>query len=217
MLQDTTGSSKDNLDNVRRGLSEELVHLCPTCGLTPANIKEDEFSCRGGLTKQIVYRGRIVGTEVYSATGLISLIQSWVASGRASLMIQSSRLHVDPTCLASLDSLRSSDCPITSQPITTAGSAPVTKTTQEGKPETSTNKPDKQPIPGLSAAARGGEIGGIFVGSLIVILLTVLIVLLALVMLKKWKPSSLLTQRRWVVWISQVYDFWGMHAYQAKN
>ena len=135
---------------------------------------------------------------MYSATGLISLIQSWVASGRASLMIQSSRLHLDPSCDAALDSLRSLDCPITSQPITTTGSKPVPKTTtQESKPET-VSKPDRQPIPGLSAAARSGEIGGIFVGSLIVILLIVLIVLLALVMLKKWKPSSLLTQRRWV-------------------
>ena len=171
LLQDTTGSSKDNLDNIRRGLSEELIHLCPTCGLTAANIKEDEFSCRGGLTKQIVYRGRIVGTEVYSATGLISLIQSWVASGRASLMIQSSRLHLDPSCDVALDTLKSPDCPPKDVTVTNA----------------------QQSVVG-GGGASVGEIGGIVVGGVIIALLAILIVILAVFFISRRKSGKRFVQ-----------------------
>ena len=107
---------------MHNGLAEELAHLCPTCGLTAANIKDNEFSCRGGLTKQIVYRARIVGTDVYSAPGLVSLLQSWVGSGRASIMVQSSRLQLDPTCDAYLDTLQAPDCPLREQSVLTSPS-----------------------------------------------------------------------------------------------
>ena len=87
-----------------------------------ANIKDDEFSCRGGITKQIVYRARIVGTDVYSSPGLVSLMQSWVGSGMASIMVQSSRLQLDPTCDTYLDTLQSPDCPLGEQLISTSQS-----------------------------------------------------------------------------------------------
>ena len=42
---------------------------------------------------------------MYSAPDLVSLMQSWVSSGMASIMFRSSRLHLDPTCNIKLDSL----------------------------------------------------------------------------------------------------------------
>ena len=184
---------------MRKGLAEELMHLCPTCRLTDANIKDDEFSCRGGLTNYIIYRARIVGTDMYSAPGLVSLMQSWVGSDTASIAIQSSsRLHLDASCPTSLDTLRSPDCPLVSRPpITTTVGLPETKPTSK-KPEGSTTA---KPAPseertGLSASARAGEIGGIFIGALIVLLLAVVIVLLSVIILKRWKP--LLPRIRWV-------------------
>ena len=137
-----------------------------------------------------------MGTEVYSATGLVSLIQSWVGTGKASITVQSSRLHLDPTCPSTLDTLRSPDCPIITPPTpaTTTRGKPLPKTTEEDKPEP-VSKPDDQGRAEVNTAARGGEIGGIFIGSLIVILLGVLTVLLVVVIMKKWKPKVVL---RWV-------------------
>ena len=146
---------------VRSGLTRELAHLCPGCGLTVANIKDDEFSCRGGLTTQIVYRARIVGTEVYNAPGLISLMQSWVATNRASIMVRSSRLHIDPSCGITLDTLYTTDCSKGQGPVSPPTTSPITQ-------------------------VNGGEIGGIVVGAVIVLLLIILIVV---IMLKKWRPK----------------------------
>ena len=140
----------------------------------------------------------MVGTDVYSAPGLVSLMQSWVGSGRASIAIQSSsRLHLDATCPTSLDTLRSPDCPFVSPPITTTISAPETNPTKKKPAGTTTVKPlPSEPRTGLSASARAGEIGGIFVGLVIVLLLAVVIVLLSIILLKRWKPA--LPRMRWV-------------------
>ena len=180
----TEGSSKDNLVNVRSGLAEELTHLCPRCRFTPGNIKDDEFSCRGGLTKQIVYRARIVGTDVYSAPDLVSLMQSWVGSGRASVMVQSSRLHLDPTCTTLLDSLKSPDCEGEGNPTPKPQS---TDSSAASKP-----KPDSNPQIGSSGASLG-EIGGIAVGGVIIALLAILIVLIVVVVM--WKMKSKVSLR----------------------
>ena len=174
---------------MRKGLTVELMHLCPTCGLTDANIKDDEFSCRGGLTNYIVYRARMVGTDTYSAPGLVSLMQSWVGSGTASVAIQSSsRLHLDASCSTLLDTLRSPDCPLVSRPpISTTVGSPETKPVSK-KPEGSTTAPSD-----MRVGLRAGEIGGIFIGALIVVFLAVVIVLLLVVLLK-----PLLPRVRWV-------------------
>ena len=177
------------------------MHICPTCQLTVANIKDDEFSCRGRLTNFIVYRARIVGTDVYSASGLVSLMQSWVGTGRASIAIQSSsRLHLDASCPTSLDTLRSPDCPLAVPPptTTTLGERPETKPIKTEPKGTTTEKPQPSGAnSGVSESAGAGEIGGIFVGVVIVVLLAVVAVLLLLVLLRKWKPA-LLQRMRWV-------------------
>ena len=96
---------------------------------------------------------------MYSAPGLVSLMQSWVGSGRASVMVQSSRLHLDLTCDTNLDSLYDTDC---FHHLT--------------KPPTAVS------IRGVS----GGEIGGILVGAVIILLLFLLVVV---IVLKKWRPK----------------------------
>ena len=163
---------------MRKGLAQELAQLCPACGLTVANIKDDEFSCRGGLTKQIVYRARIVGTDTYSAPGLVSLMQSWVGSGRASIMVQSSRLHLDPTCSSSLDTLKAPDCEVLQRPTDS------TEPTRSTKPNSKT-----EPFQSGSSGVSVGEIGGIAVGGVIVVLLAILILLIAVVIMSKMKTK----------------------------
>ena len=133
---------------------------------------------------------------MYSAPGLVTLMQSWVDTGSASIAIQSSsRLHLDASCPTSLDTLRSPDCPFVSPPtIPTTMGRPEPKTTQK-KPE-ETNKPASEDRTGLSASPTDGEIGGMFIGVLVVLLLTVVIMLLAVVLMRKWKP--ILPRMRWV-------------------
>ena len=111
----------------------------------------------------------MVGTEVYSAPGLVSLVQSWVESDTGSVMIQSSRLHLDPTCYTKLDTLFANDCvtPVTTPPYITASVKP----------------PTAAPV---KSSISAGEIGGIAVGVVIVLLLIILIVV---IILKKWRPK----------------------------
>ena len=168
-------------DNVRKGLAQELAQLCTTCDLTAVNIKDDEFSCRGGLTNFIVYRARIVGTDTYSAPGLVSLMQSWVGSSRASIMVQSSHLHLDPTCDTYLDTLQSPDCPPGEQ-IQSLSTSPIaslefTKMTQ------SVSGDDSE-----SAAGAGAIAGGI--SAVVVVILAMLSVLLILVLIMKTLNSK---------------------------
>ena len=153
---------------MRKGLAQELAQLCPICGLTVANIKDDEFSCREGLTRQIVYRARIVGTDTYSGPGLVSLMQSWVGSGKASIMVQSSRLHLDPTCDAYLNTLQSSDCPPREQSLLTSPSLEFTEMTILSGHD--------------SESAEAGVIAG-SISAVVVVTLAIISVLLILVVL----------------------------------
>ena len=145
--------------------------MCPSCGLTIANIKDDTFSCHGGLTNRIVYRAMIIGTDTYSAPDLISLIQSWVASGSASASVFSTRLQFDKDCTTYLDTFNEPNCPlrIESQETTTA------------------TKPKESVSSVSGASSRGGEIGGFLIGAIIIVLLAVLIVVIIVVALWKYK------------------------------
>ena len=112
-------------------------------------------------------------------------MQSWVGSGRASVMVQSSRLHLDPTCGTSLDTLKSPDCDI----------SPPTRRTNPTNNPTVAN-------PSVAARQSGGgasvgEIGGIAVGGVIIVLLIVLIVLIAVVVLVKMKSKLALKYVRY--------------------
>ena len=161
---------------MRIGLAQELAQLCPGCGPNVANIKDDEFSCHGGLTKQIIYRARMVGTDTYSAPGLVSLMQSWVGSGRASIMVQSSRLHLDPTCGTSLDTLQSSVCPLGEQPLLTSPSIGFTQMTSS-------------PGSDSESAAQAGAIAG-SISAVVVVILAIFSALLILVLAMKTLNSK---------------------------
>ena len=136
----------------------------------------------------------MVGTDTYSAPGLVSLMQSWVGSGRASIMVQSSRLHLDPTCGTSLDTLKAPDCEFLPPHLTTNPTNSPTNPTTNPATNPTTN-PATNPATGSpridSQSGNGasvGEIGGLAVGGVIVVLLAVLIVLIAVVIM--WKMKS---------------------------
>ena len=100
------------IDTFRSAIVEEInAQVCPECQLTTDNIRDHEFSCHG-LTKHIVYRAMVVGTKVRTAVDLVSLIQSWVDSGRASITALSIRLHLDKDCSTVVYNLDEPVCPL---------------------------------------------------------------------------------------------------------
>ena len=174
--------------------------MCPRCRLTTANIRDDEFSCRGGLTYQIVYRAMIIGTTTSSPTDLVSLIQLWVRGGAASIRSPSStRLYIDPDCNAILDTLWDPDCPLSSSATTTL--PPTTTDISISTASISTTEPDTTTaasgtttenvsVGGAagSAVVRPGVIGGVVLAVVIVVLIVVFLVVL-IVTIVKWKTS----------------------------
>ena len=105
-------------------------------------------------------------------------MQSWVGGGTASIMVQSSRFHLDPTCIAALDNLKAPDCPI-------GEDVSQTTVTSRRPPQPTVSLPSAT----ISSGASVGEIGGVTVGIVIIVLLAILIVLLILVMTRKWKSK----------------------------
>ena len=181
-FQDPSNNVTDRLLilKFRRAIIEELdARVCPSCGLTIANIKDDEFSCHGGLTDRIIYRAMIIGTDTYSAPNLVSLIQSWVASGSASVTVFSSRLRFDKDCTTFLDTFNEPDCPLSVEPQQTTT---VVASNPEERVAPSANSPHH---------VRAGEIGGFLIGSIIIVLLAVLILVIVVVALRKYWYKTL--------------------------
>ena len=118
----------------------------------------------------------MVGTDTYSAPGLVSLMQSWVGSGRASIMVQSSRLHLDQTCGTSLDTLQSSVCPLGEQPLLTSPSIGFTQMTSS-------------PGSDSESAAQAGAIAG-SISAVVVVILAIFSALLILVLAMKTLNSK---------------------------
>ena len=179
-MQDPSKNITEQLLNVRRAIIQELdTRVCPSCGLTISNIRNDEFSCHGGLKNRIVYRAMIIGTDTYSATDLVSLIQSWITSGSASITVFSSRLRFDKDCTAFLDTLNDPDCPFNAEQQQTATA-----------PESVNMAPTAS-----SYHVRAAEIGGFLIGAIIIILLAVFILVIVVVAMKKYKCKSLSFKR----------------------
>lgn len=119
----------------------------------------------------------MIGNNQYSARGLVGLLQSWVESGSASIVINSVRYRIDPSCSTSLDSPSASDC----VPSATTKSTP--------RQEPTTSSPSAQNL-NLQGTFSGGEIGGLVIGVLIAALLLLFIVLLAILIYRSFRGTK---------------------------
>ena len=144
------------------------------CELSTVHIQNDAFGC-GQHDQLITYRGRILGGFDYSALGLVELMQTWIDSRRATMVINSFRMQVDPSCPARLDSINAEDCPL-GDSLPPGVIIPTTETTKPVNPLKATDP--VVIIQNSDSKIRAGEIGGIAIGSLILILLTVLVLLI---------------------------------------
>ena len=179
---------------MKEQLVAELRQQC-SCDISVENIEEDAFGC-GQHNHLITYRGRILGSDDYSALGLVELMQSWVSSSQAFITLDSFRMRVDQTCPAQLDTINAPDCPLIvsttpSDELTTPPNlvtTPVEETTVEDASTTAAETKSTKEITekitkttsertpqASSAGIQSGEVGGIVVGILIIILLLVLL------------------------------------------
>lgn len=157
--------------------------LCAGCLLSNRTIRDAELSCRHDFVDQIVFRARITGNGRYSATGLVDLLQSWAESGSASVVINSVRYHIDPTCSVSLDSLQATDCAVVVTTTTTTApttSMPIKQSTMQRTAASSstTAAPSVNKL-GSQRSISGAEIGGLIIGVIIALLLLLFVILLA--------------------------------------
>ena len=151
--------------------------LCPGCRLTNGTITDESLRCEEGVD-QAVFRARLIGSNKYSASGLVNLLQMWIEGGGATLGVNTISYPIDSSCPTPLDSPADPDCPSTVVMTTTTVSSSATTT----------------PPPSIdSLGSRGtisrGEIAGLAIGVLIATLLVVFIALVVVLILRSFKGT----------------------------
>ena len=108
---------------------QEVQMRC-LCNFTEINIQNNEFSCRS-IENTVVFRAEIIYTGLqqarYRAENLVTLVSGWAQSG-TSIVVDSTRLDVDPACPTQLGSFQDGDCVLTDTPGTDPTSADTTGT-----------------------------------------------------------------------------------------
>ena len=159
--------TKSKLSEIKQSLQLILTTQCQ-CEITTSHITQSEFSCHTGPSNTITYRARISGTDTQSASDLASLLRAWVESGEASIRVGTSRLHLDPTCDATLANIHAPDCKvddtITPKPTQVTDKEP---TVDDGNNENGAS----------SAEVAGILLGGLIAGLLLALLFTFIIII----------------------------------------
>ena len=159
----------------------DTLKLACKCDISISNIQSDTFSC-GQLDHLILYRGQIFGSNDFSSSGLLNIMQSWVSSNQATLVIDSFRMPLDPSCPTPLNSLMAPDCPLgakgTQHHVFFPTSVPTSSSSQQQQ------------------VVRPGEVGGIIVGVVIIVLLLALVAIIVGVILKRSGklPNKIITR-----------------------
>ena len=91
------------MEDITHEVLDELGTTCPDCG--EITIDEQSFSCFRESPTHITYRARIEGTSETSRGHFVSLIEKWVRSGRARIIVTQIQLTVDPHCSVAIPSL----------------------------------------------------------------------------------------------------------------
>ena len=98
----------------------QQVQMRCLCSFTETNVQNYEFSCRS-IENTVVFRAEIIYTSLqqarYRADNLVTLVSGW-AQSRTSIVVDSTRLDVDPACPTQLGSFQDGDCELTNTPAT---------------------------------------------------------------------------------------------------
>ena len=98
----------------------QQVQMRCSCNFTETNIQNYEFSCRS-IENTVVFRAEIIYTSLqqarYRAENLVTLVSGW-AQSETSIVVDSTRLVVDPTCPTQLRYFQDDDCQLVLTGIT---------------------------------------------------------------------------------------------------
>ena len=111
-IQDSQDSSIA-LINVTTAILDELTASCPECGINNNTIDRENFTCSSSY---VTYRARLEGTSQADSLYLISLIEDWVESGGARIIVTGVILTVDSQCPVAISSLSEGECSPTIPP-----------------------------------------------------------------------------------------------------
>ena len=171
---------EEKLDAIADSVVTVLKELC-SCSIDANSISDRKLSCPEEL-KDVVFRARMHSTQEANNSILISQLETWVMSG-VSMVVQSVRLNIDPTCPVEISSFDDPLCPrITPEPP--SESPTMTRVIPEPPSETPTMPSNKE------AKQTNGEMNGVVVGSVFgaaLFLVVIIIIIIILVIIRKYR------------------------------
>ena len=170
----------------------QQVQMRCSCNFTETNIQNYEFSCRS-IENTAVFRAKIIYTSLqrarYRADNLVTLVSGWAQSG-TSIVVDSTRLDIDPACPTQLGSFQDGDCELTNTPATDTTGTDTTSTDTTSTDTTSTDTTSTDPT-----ATVGGNVAtfaslGVVFGVVCVLLIICSIIIIIFVVQRKRKHRT---------------------------
>lgn len=119
-------------------ISEKIVSTLRggcQCSITAAYVTVPQLSCDPKELGDVIFRARVSRTTDISIANLVSILQEWVTSGTASVVVEALSFDVDAACKVVIQSV---DDPICSASVVTSEiSTAATLRVSEGEPSTS--------------------------------------------------------------------------------
>lgn len=98
-------------------MQEQVARLC-TCAFLPQHISLGELQCFGD-SPEVTYRAKINGTASWTSLAVLAIVEEWISSGTASILVQGFRFELDASCLPiAIDSFVDPQCRGTPSPST---------------------------------------------------------------------------------------------------
>ena len=150
------------MEDITNAVLEQLVVTCAECAITSDIIDRESFTCFPESPTYVTYRARLEGTSETDSGSLISLIEKWVLSREASIIVTGVLMRVDSECLVAISSLSEGEC------------FPDHESTMD------TEVPTDQSSSGSTVAIIGGVVAVVIV--LIIAITVIVLVIVVLVM-----------------------------------
>ena len=181
-----TARTGERLEGITHEVLDELSITCSDCG--DVTINEQSFSCFRESPTHVTYRARIEGNSETNSSHLVSLLEKWVRSGGARIIVTQIQLTVDPHCSVAIPSL-TYDMECEQMMIV------MSTTLVEKEPATTmTITPDVENQPSSNTRIIGG-----FMAIIIILILIITAVVVAIVIVRHrqkkrsssvWKPEE---------------------------
>ena len=104
------------LEDITNAVLEQLRDTCAECAITSDIIDRESFMCYPESPTYVTYRARLEGTSETDSGSLISLIEKWVFSSEASIIVTGVLMTVDSECSVAISSLSEGECSPTQPP-----------------------------------------------------------------------------------------------------